>query len=82
MAIVYKGIIFETLEKNARRFEGLAFANARRAFEGQKESLLVNEFESHPVTQEIQDGPSKESSDILPGGYGNLYAFLGFLSAC
>jgi len=39
---------------------------------------LLNEFDKHPVTQEIAAGPDLESSNILPQGYGNLYSFLGF----
>jgi hypothetical protein len=41
-----------------------------------KEELL-QEFDSHKVTQELNDGPSREGSDVLPEGYGNLFAFLG-----
>lgn len=42
-----------------------------------KEALL-EEFDSSPVTKEIEAGPDLAESQILPGGYGNLFSFLGF----
>ena len=47
-----------------------------------KESLvqLQDDFESHPVTQEIDGGPSPANPNISQtlGGEGNLFSFLGF----
>jgi len=41
--------------------------------------LMLKEFQDHPVTKEIQDGPnSANTSRTLAGGYGNLYTFIGF----
>lgn len=39
---------------------------------------LIEEFDTHPVTQEILAGPDVQPSTILPFGYGNLFSFLGF----
>ena len=40
---------------------------------------LITEFEESPVTQELDAGPALEDSRVLPGGYGNLFSFLGFM---
>lgn len=39
---------------------------------------MLNEFDSHPVTQEISAGPGAENSSGTLGGYGDLYSFIGF----
>ena len=42
-------------------------------------SLMISEFDRHPVTQEIVGGiNSGNTSKTLPSGYGNLYTFIGF----
>jgi len=50
----------------------------RKEFENQKDILIQN-FENHPVTQEIGNPDSENISKTL-GGYGNLYGFLGLES--
>lgn len=48
------------------------------AFLKSKRSMLQR-FDRHPVTQELLNGPTSENiSDTLGGGYGNLFAFIGF----
>lgn len=39
---------------------------------------LVSEFETHPVTREIDAGPTAPNISGLTGGYGNLFSFIGF----
>jgi len=43
-----------------------------------KKNQLINDFENHPVTQEIRGGPSSANISGTLGGYGNLYTFIGF----
>lgn len=43
----------------------------------EKKAELLNNFENHPVTQEVSNPNSSNISNTL-GGYGNLYGFLGF----
>lgn len=57
-----------------RRF---ATAQAKAVFQEAKAELLA-EFDEDPITQEIEEGPDKVGSSLLPGGYGNLFSFLGF----
>lgn len=39
---------------------------------------LLNEFDNHPVTQEIKGGPNQNNLSNTLGGYGNLFTFIGF----
>lgn len=42
---------------------------------------MLDEFTSHPVTQEINSGPDAINTSGTLGGYGNLFSFLGFYYA-
>lgn len=44
----------------------------------EKQRKLIEEFESHPVTSEINGGPNASNSSQTLGGYGNLFSFIGF----
>lgn len=47
--------------------------------EVEKEKALFRaEFESHPVTQELEGGENASNISGTLGGYGNLFSFLGF----
>jgi ribosomal protein S17E len=48
----------------------------KEQFEEMKAQLIEN-FDNHPVTEEISNPNSSNISNTL-GGYGNLYGFLGF----
>jgi hypothetical protein len=39
---------------------------------------MIKEFLNHPVTQEIQDGPTAANTSNTLGGFSNLFAFIGF----
>ena len=39
---------------------------------------LIEEFKTHPVTIEIEDGPQARNSSGTLGGSGNLFSFIGF----
>jgi len=39
---------------------------------------LVRDFYNHPVTKEVQAGANASNSSGTLGGYGNLFAFIGF----
>jgi len=45
------------------------------------QSRYLNEFESHPVTKEIEAGPKSSNLSSTLGGVGNLFSFIGFNSA-
>ena len=39
---------------------------------------MIQEFEMHPVTIEIDAGPNASNTSGTLGGYGNLFSFIGF----
>lgn len=39
---------------------------------------MLREFDTHPVTVEIERGPGAANSSSTLGGYGNLFTFIGF----
>ena len=45
-----------------------------------KQKELVAEFKAHPITIEIDAGPSASNLSGTLGGYGNLFSFIGFSS--
>jgi hypothetical protein len=49
-----------------------------KPFESSK-NKLIKDFKSHPVTKEIEGGPSAGNSSGTLGGYGNLFTFIGFV---
>tara|TARA_Y100000361_G_C11119038_1_gene322142 strand:- start:149 stop:736 length:588 start_codon:yes stop_codon:yes gene_type:complete len=48
-----------------------------KSFESSKKRLL-QEFKAHPVTTEINAGPTSKNTSGTLGGYGNLFTFIGF----
>ena len=45
-----------------------------------KQDLLIKQFDAHPITIEIDAGPTARNSSGTLGGYGNLFSFIGFSS--
>ena len=43
-----------------------------------EKALFQQDFESHPVTQELDGGENASNISGTLGGYGNLFSFLGF----
>jgi len=57
----------------------LFLSEANKKVNEEKNKLIQN-FNSHPVTQEIEAGPLAKNSSNTLGGYGNLFSFVGFES--
>jgi len=49
----------------------------RKEVEKEK-ALFRSEFDSHPVTRELEGGENASNLSGTLGGYGNLFSFLGF----
>ena len=43
-----------------------------------EKNKFINEYENHPVTQELKSGPTASNISNTLGGYGNLYSYIGF----
>lgn len=53
----------------------------RKALMAEVERLkikLINDFQSHPVTREISQGPNAKNTSLTLGGTGNLFSYIGF----
>ncbi len=61
----------------SQALQNLAYGAAKQKSARLRRDLL-REFDNHPVTKEIEQGPSGTSS--LLGGRGNFFGFLGFNS--
>ena len=61
----------------SRAFKNEARKVANAKFQRAKNSL-INNFNSHPVTREIEAGPEADNSSRTLGGSGNLFTFIGF----
>ena len=68
------------LVSKSTAFKKQAEGHAMRKVDKYKKEM-INEFINHPVTQEIQAGPSAQNSSGLLGGKGNLFSFIGFEKA-
>tara|TARA_B100001123_G_C15252353_1_gene1003262 strand:+ start:1030 stop:1626 length:597 start_codon:yes stop_codon:yes gene_type:complete len=62
---------------NSREFQKEAHRIAQRKMEEAK-ALMIQEFNLHPVTQELEMGGSASNISGTLGGYGNLFSFMGF----
>lgn len=43
-----------------------------------EQAQMVDDFDDHPISQEIWAGNSAENTSGTLGGYGNLFSFIGF----
>lgn len=60
-----------------KQAETLAFNSLNSKFEKERRILLGN-FQNHPVTLEIEAGPTANNLSNTLGGIGNLFSFIGF----
>jgi hypothetical protein len=70
-------LIRKKIIRNINRVPVKVRSSAERKF-NQAKMDLMDEFESHPVTQEIESGPMGGNDSGTLGGYGNLFSFIGF----
>lgn len=73
----FKGVSKQVSKLRGFRKKAISIANEKFLREKKK---LINDFENHPVTKELRGGPGAPNlSRTLPGGYGNLFSFIGFV---
>jgi hypothetical protein len=78
MGLINKNILKRELARQAGPIlQKKIIPQLERQFEQAKQKAL-NEFEDHPVTKEIQEGPSASNSSGTLRGRGNLYSYIGF----
>ena len=62
-------------QNQALKKEAYIFAN--KILE-EKKQIYLNEFENHPVSIEIDNGPESNNTSNTLNGEGNLFSFIGF----
>ena len=78
--VIVKKLNFDPMVRaltKTKAFKDATRKVAKEKFERAKKNL-INDFDSHPVTQEIESGEESENISGTLGGYGNLYTFIGF----
>ena len=77
-AFVKKGFLEKTI-RNSPQVAAVVDKVFRRRIIGLKGAAL-KEFDNHPVTKELKQGPSGINVSGTLGGTGNLFSFIGFYS--
>jgi hypothetical protein len=79
MAKVYASRIKKAAVKSmgAKSIRDQAFKIVQKRLE-QAHKETLTEFNTHPVTAEIEAGPRSENLSGTLGGYGNLFSYIGF----
>jgi len=70
-----KEIDKKVAKSKAFRREARNIANRKLA---KAKGQMIEEFNSHPVTRELEGGSDASNSSGILGGYGNLFSFMGF----
>jgi hypothetical protein len=68
---------FDRVKKNSKFFKKISDDLVVDKYENSKDKFF-KEFENHPVTKEIEDGPTAMNSSNTLNGVGNLFSFIGF----
>lgn len=63
--------------ENSISVKRAAYNKAYGIFRSAKRAMIA-EFDRHPITQEIEAGPTAMNISGTLGGYGNLFSFIGF----
>lgn len=71
---------FKRIARNSKSLKKTGDDIVLKKYEQSKENFF-EEFQSHPVTQEIQDGPTASNVSNTLNGVGNLFSFIGFDSS-
>ena len=74
-----RGLQAEIAQKGYKIFKPAAEVRIRNVLAKEKRKLL-GDFDSHPITQEIEGGANGGNGSNTLGGYGNLFSFIGFES--
>ena len=62
---------------SAKKTELKVEETANRVFNDSK-NKFIEEFDSHPITKEIEQGPNSSNISNTLNGVGNLFSFIGF----
>jgi hypothetical protein len=72
-----RAISSKETRKLEKKLKKEVLLKANKAVEKAK-ALMLAEFDGHPITKEINAGPSASNSSGTLGGVGNLFSYIGF----
>lgn len=72
-----RGLNAELAQKGYKIFKDKVTPRIERQLRKETQKVL-QAFESHPITQELEGGASASNTSNTLGGYGNLFTFIGF----
>ena len=72
-----RGLNAEIAQKGYKIFKDKVTPRIERQLRKETQKVL-QAFESHPITQELEGGVSASNISNTLGGYGNLFTFIGF----
>jgi hypothetical protein len=72
-----RGLEAEIAKKGYKIFKPAIEQRVNTSLNKSRQKLL-DDFDSHPITQEIEGGPNASNISQTLGGYGNLFSFMGF----
>ena len=72
-----RGLSAEIAQKGYKIFKDKVTPRIEKQLRKETQKVL-QAFESHPITQEIEGGTSASNISNTLGGYGNLFTFIGF----
>lgn len=72
-----KKLIAETKKAREEALKKEAFSVANRILEEEKVKY-INDIKTHPISQELANGPTSENISKTLDGPGNLFSFIGF----
>ena len=71
---------YKRVAKNSKSLKKTSDDVVVKKYETTKQEFF-DEFDSHPVTQEISSGPKASNISNTLNGIGNLFSFIGFSSS-
>lgn len=78
MAKINKKSLISIMNNKVAPIANRELSNRIRKSVDSAQEQMMEEFNMHPVTQEIESGPNGYNQSGTLGGYGNLFSYIGF----
>lgn len=78
MAKINKKSLISIMNNKVAPIANRELSNRIRKSVDSAQEQMMDEFNMHPVTQEIDSGPNGYNQSGTLGGYGNLFSYIGF----
>ena len=78
MAKINKKSLISIMNNKVAPIANRELSNRIRKSVDSAQEQMMEEFNMHPVTQEIEGGPNGYNQSGTLGGYGNLFSYIGF----